>query len=68
MGISSVLACGDCNAQLIITLSALGYTSRYVSKYRPAVPQVCSACSAAGMQRYMYLVCRCQPLAPCAGL
>jgi pyruvate kinase len=35
-----VVACGDCNAQLIITVSAFGHTSRYVSKYRPAVPQI----------------------------
>lgn len=39
-GVSCVAASVDCNAQLIITLTSGGYTSRFVSKYRPAVPQV----------------------------
>ncbi|KAG2454740.1 hypothetical protein HYH02_000576 [Chlamydomonas schloesseri] len=39
-GVSCVAASVDCNAQLIITLTSGGYTSRFVSKYRPAVPQI----------------------------
>ncbi|PNH03911.1 Pyruvate kinase, partial [Tetrabaena socialis] len=39
-GVSGVAASVDCNAQLLITITSGGYTSRMVSKYRPAVPQI----------------------------
>lgn len=40
MGVSAVAASVDCNAQLVIVFTSVGYATRYVSKYRPAVPQV----------------------------
>ncbi len=39
-GVSCVGASVDCNAQLLVTITSTGYSSRMVSKYRPAVPQV----------------------------
>lgn len=38
----------DCNAQLIVTMSATGTAPDMVSKYKPPVPQVRALCSSAG--------------------
>mmetsp|Transcript_24730 Transcript_24730/g.44560 ORF Transcript_24730/g.44560 Transcript_24730/m.44560 type:complete len:729 (-) Transcript_24730:1196-3382(-) len=40
IGVTSVGALTDCNAQLIVTLTQSGAAARMVSKYRPSVPQV----------------------------